>query len=102
MPHVIPGPLTEPRNERAERAEERVRELEQQVRWIPVEERLPPRGVSVLTWRPHYSGWGLLVCYLSVSGDWYQDSGLPHCEAGDLSASVSHWRPLPEPPEMKP
>ena len=61
-------------------------------RWIPVEERLPEDGVRVLAWdsREEY----FRVAY--IDSIWHMvgfDDDTPIC--------VSHWMPLPEPPEVK-
>jgi hypothetical protein len=61
-------------------------------RWIPVEERLPDDGVRVLAWDRH--GECLRVAYIdSIFYAVGFDDDTPIC--------VSHWMPLPEPPEVK-
>ena len=59
------------------------------VRWIPVTERLPEEYVCVLVLSGRFvSVWSLLDDF------WEDDYGFFHdmCE-------VSHWMPLPDPPE---
>ena len=61
----------------------------QQMRWIPVEERLPkPEENPVLVY--DYSGVG--VSWHSKAMGWLYKSGLPCVE-------VTHWMPLPEAPK---
>lgn len=71
--------------------------LGQQRDWIPVTERLP------------YVGEWVLVAYgkirtvgearLAATGSWYQRSGYIIPE--DKKAKVTHWMPLPAPPEQR-
>ena len=60
-----------------------------QPKWISVEERLPEEKESVLV---HYvDGW-MPIAFL-LDGKWYQSNG-------EMSwLSVTHWMPLPQPPE---
>jgi hypothetical protein len=69
-------------------------------RWISVEDRLPNPGADVLI---YYGTVGLdgemLVAHCHVDGkvEWADDVGLRIRSEG-----VTHWMPLPEPPEVKP
>ena len=60
--------------------------------WISVKDRLPEEGVRVLVWEKHGSAY---VAYVNkqVSGVW---------QIGDTNgAIITHWMPLPEPPEVE-
>ena len=69
-------------------------------RWIPVEERLPEEGVRVLVCNI-YGG------SLPNQGDtgYVVDNGVIEdeewCIPDDPFFHVTHWMPLPEPPEVK-
>ena len=60
-------------------------------RWIPVTERLPEEKHAVIVWEPKYLN--PYICFLS-EGDWYVFGGY-----GVKVFGVTHWMPLPEPPE---
>lgn len=67
-------------------------------RWIPVEERLPE------VWRNDETA--ELVNYMIYSPDFGVDIGNYHAKAKKwlcmaLPCTVTHWAPLPEPPEVK-
>lgn len=67
-------------------------------RWIPVEERLPE------VWRNDETA--ELVNYMICSPDFGVDIGNYHAKAKKwlcmaLPCTVTHWMPLPEPPEVK-
>ena len=64
-------------------------------KWIPVSERLPEEGDSVLALCWHHEAWIPFVCHLSVNfkGRWITNM------AGQWMVHVSHWMPLPEPPK---
>ena len=67
-------------------------------RWIPVEERLPE------VWRNDETA--ELVNYMICSPDFGVDIGNYHAKAKKwlcmaLPCTVTHWAPLPEPPEVK-
>jgi Protein of unknown function (DUF551) len=66
---------------------ERIREAR---RWIPVEERLPELGVDVLVL---HSGKREVAWRHVVDGDWMSNAAL---------GEITHWMPLPEPPEALP
>ena len=68
-------------------------------RWIPVEERLPE------VWRNDENA--ELVNYMIYSPDFGVDIGNYHAKAKKwlcmaLPCTVTHWMPLPEPPEVVP
>lgn len=61
-------------------------------RWIPVGERLPPHGVQVFV---------AMATGLEVMR-WREDAGMWEWWDGDIDdLNVTHWMPLPEPPEVK-
>lgn len=67
-------------------------------RWIPVEERLPE------VWRNDETA--ELVNYMIYSPDFGVDIGNYHAKAKKwlcmaLPCTVTHWMPLPEPPEVE-
>lgn len=67
-------------------------------RWIPVEERLPE------VWRNDETA--ELVNYMIYSPDFGVDIGNYHAKAKKwlcmaLPCTVTHWAPLPKPPEVK-
>lgn len=73
---------------------------EQEHKWISVEERLPEYGVSVLVAdaREGFIGkWWLKAGTDTRNGKdfWVDDS-----DYGFSFAEVTHWMPLPEPPEV--
>lgn len=63
-------------------------------RWIPVGERLPEVGVRVWGWSP--GGSDAFKCFARANGDgmirWVSDPGR-------WALKITHWLPLPEPPE---
>ena len=63
-------------------------------KWIPVTERLPEFGISVLARCFYHGKWRTLVCHTSKenAGEWYTDEV---CQW----VKVTHWMPLPEPPK---
>lgn len=70
-----------------------IQQLEAQVpRWISVEERLPEDMDDVLTW---VGGLVEVGCYDESNECWEL-----YTYVGD--GSVTHWMPLPEPPEESP
>lgn len=80
--------------ERASKAESRIAELEAERRWIPVSERLPDNWESVLTIDISKSTRDAVTAFYNPeTSRWSTHS------AGDLW--VTHWMPLPEPPEVQ-
>lgn len=64
-------------------------------RWIPVSERLPEENVSVLVFTKDgkFDRAGMHVAILDEDGEWYPSHG-----DGYMFPVVTHWMPLPEPP----
>ena len=61
-------------------------------RWRKVSEEKPPEGVDVLI----YDGDAIYLAYMEFMADsqiWFWPPNSPHVEG------VTHWMPLPEPPE---
>ena len=83
----------------AEHLRQAAEKLEQMPQWIPVEERLPE------VWQNKESG--ELINYMIHSpyfgvdiGNYHKDGAKWLCMA--LPCTVTHWMPLPEPPEVAP
>lgn len=75
----------------------RIAELE--ARWIPVEERLPEDGKPVLC----ATDVGVEVLWLGEQPRfWLSEQGYAFDNRDPKTANVTHWMPLPEPPEAKP
>ena len=74
---------------------ERVRELEEANRWIPVSDHLPPEhNVTVLV--AEESGARFVdFGYITIEGEWITDSKL-------FDNQTKFWMPLPTPPQPKP
>lgn len=60
--------------------------------WISVKDRLPDRGVPVLIYRPNCRYTGLMMGSRMGCDDWHAGSVVP-------KHTVTHWRPLPDPPK---
>lgn len=60
-------------------------------RWISVKDRLPLCGDRVIVTD------GVFVCeaFLSISGKWVRNG------IGWIASEITHWMPMPEPPEME-
>ena len=63
--------------------------------WIPVSERLPCDGEEVLVITRHNF---IFLAPWDGEKDYFEDA----CEGGELKAKVTHWMPLPAPPEPQP
>lgn len=81
--------------DRSKRYADEVMALREQLRWIPVTERLPVPGERVLAARDDaFVG----ESYLSESGVWRRYYGALWVLLG--CAPVTHWMPLPPAPEV--
>ena len=67
-------------------------------RWIPVEERLPEDRSNVLVVAYWYERWGVYMGWCAPErAEWSVHVGI-----GDRDdVAVTHWMPLPEPPEVE-
>ena len=67
-------------------------------RWIPVEERLPEDRSNVLVVAYWHERWGVYMGWCAPErAEWSVHVGI-----GDRDdVAVTHWMPLPEPPEVK-
>lgn len=89
--------LIEKLTDRCARYAEEIAVLQEQQRWIPVTERLPE------VWRNDETA--ELVNYMIYSPDFGVDIGNYHAKAKKwfcmaLPCTVTHWRPLPDGPEV--
>ena len=80
-----------------------IAELEAAQRWIPVSERLPELGSPILFYDSILERINKGTC-TAKNGDntnlhWLTDDDLFYF--GDRSEYVTHWMPLPNPPEVK-
>ena len=81
--------LAEKLLDRCARYAEEIAVLQEKLRWIPVEERLPEVGERVIVARGGKSEQGV---YLGVNGWWKV--------YGANTKKVTHWMPLPAGPEV--
>ena len=90
--------LIEKLTERCARYAEEIAVLQEREKWVPVTERLPE------VWRNDETA--ELVNYMIYSPDFGVDIGNYHAKAGKwlcvaLPCTVTHWRPLPDGPEVE-
>lgn len=71
----------------------RIAELEAAQRWIPVSERLPEENQQILSTDGK-------EFYLDYYARW-EGKDNPPCFCDGLSWAVTHWMPLPKPPEVE-
>lgn len=75
----------------------------QKLQWIPVTERLPNCNGCYLVWRPHFFGGEIgmpSICYFDGSNTWHDSYGVDF-ERILHPKDVTHWMPLPQPPESE-
>ena len=81
----------------------RIAELEAERRWIPVSERLPELGSPILFYDSILERINKGTCTAKNSDNtnlhWFTDDDLFYF--GDRSEYITHWMPLPNPPEVK-
>lgn len=80
---------------------ETVHEIEDKRKWIPVTERLPNCNGCYLVWRPHFFGGEIgmpSICYFDGTNTWHDSYGVDFTRILH-SEDVTHWMPLPQPPE---
>jgi hypothetical protein len=65
-----------------------IERLRAERRWIPVSERLPAEESQCIVWHKRSGECRIAFRY---EGNWYEGSIL-------ITANVTHWMPLPEPP----
>ena len=83
--------MAELREENAQ-LRQRIAELEDQQRWIPVSERTPEKDVRVLI----TNGKSMAVGWVDYDEKWVDFDCWDECYSGN----TTHWMPLPEPPEV--
>lgn len=82
-------------NQLIQRNDELLKLREQVPRWISAAERMPEENSTVLVYRPGMVRTILLVHY----GKRWENGDVKSTEAGFKNGAISHWMPLPEPPE---
>ena len=65
------------------------------VRWISAKKKLPKDYGNVLAVAYYHEKYQILVAWYNGNGSWFAAT-----RRGEERVSVSHWMPLPEPPEM--
>ena len=66
--------------------------------WTSVDERLPDKGQGVLAYRGDFNGDMMNTYTYLGSGNWEDDYGY---RGSAEHEGITHWMPLPEPPQMK-
>ena len=92
--------LIERLTDRCARYAEEIAVAQERQRWIYVTERLPEEGVPVLI---NYIGtdgevYADGVAVWTECGCFWWEGSLADCEE-DVAVPITHWMPLPEPPE---
>lgn len=78
------------------KAYDKIANFEQQ-RWVPVKDRLPEIGKSVLIYYPKWDGDEIQVAKLEDDGMMFDICG----EFNIGTGVVTHWMPLPQKPESE-
>lgn len=92
--------LLEKLTDRCARYAEEIAVAQERPRWIPVTERLPEEGVPVLI---NYIGtdgkvYADGVAVWTYYGCFWWEGSLADCDS-EVAVPITHWMPLPEPPE---
>ena len=88
--------LIERLTDRCARYAEEIAVAQERQRWIPVEERLPEDRSDVLVVAYWHKRWGVYMGWCAPE----RAAWSVHVGIGDRSdIAVTHWMPLPEPPE---
>jgi len=89
-------------NARIKELEAELKRLKEANRWIPVAERLPDDGVPVLVTylgycdnNPYSDG----VAVWKIENNGYNGGWEWELDGDEVKVQITHWRPLPEPPE---
>ena len=82
-------------HKKIDRLKAKNKKLEAQSEWISVDDRLPEESRQYLTWHGFYYG---IHDYSVEKQGW----NILYCEDRETEVkTVTHWKPLPEPPKMK-
>ena len=83
--------------------QQRIAELESVHRWIPVSERLPEFGAPILFYDSISERINKGTCTAwnadNTNLHWFTDDDLFYF--GDRSEYITHWMPIPQPPEVQ-
>lgn len=64
-------------------------------KWIPVTERLPEKGETVLVYHADMGNWQPVMEATLYEDGWLTKFDFDPCE----NPNITHWMPLPEPPK---
>lgn len=86
------------------KVESKIKELSERDNWISVEDELPKTEGHYLFYEEYWDEGHNYIRYQSVS--WYDPNRNPACKEcgrsdtlGELGDDVTHWKPLPKPPQ---
>lgn len=71
--------------------------------WISVKDRMPNCNGCYLVFRPHYydeDHGAVTLCYFDGTDTWHDDDRV-NFERILSPTDITHWMPLPEPPEVE-
>lgn len=76
-------------------------EIKKEVHWISVKDRLPEDGTRVLAYCPKIQKYFVGIARISGHSDnvyWWHEGA--RGAKYNVTSKVTHWLPLPEPPEV--